>query len=139
MSDDPLLRFLPAFGSLLARLRSERNWTVDQLALAIELSSAEVKSMERAANTGQLSRNSFASRVCLARNQSSCLSTSFQYGAAMGLTRSTSRERQTSQDCTAWVTTMTLEISENTQRHTIQLAMRHTRQGSSTRLDRRSH
>jgi transcriptional regulator with XRE-family HTH domain len=47
MSDDPLLRFLPAFGSLLSRLRYERNWTVDQLALAIELSSAEVKSMER--------------------------------------------------------------------------------------------
>jgi transcriptional regulator with XRE-family HTH domain len=44
--DDPMSRFLPAFGSLLSRLRFERNWTVEQFAASIQLSCAEVKSIE---------------------------------------------------------------------------------------------
>jgi transcriptional regulator with XRE-family HTH domain len=47
MSADPLLRFLPAFGSLLIQRRVERNWTVEELAVALQSSVAEVKSMER--------------------------------------------------------------------------------------------
>ena len=47
MNDDPLLRLLPAFGTLLIQHRVERNWTVEALAAAIQLSDAEVNSMER--------------------------------------------------------------------------------------------
>ena len=47
MNDDPLQRLLPAFGTLLIQHRVERNWTVEALAAAIQLSDAEAKSMER--------------------------------------------------------------------------------------------
>jgi hypothetical protein len=47
MNVDPLGRLLPAFGALLIRHRVEREWTVEVLASAIQLSVAEVKSMER--------------------------------------------------------------------------------------------
>lgn len=47
MSDDPLLRLLPAFGTLLIQHRVKRNWTVETLAASIQLSDVEVKRMER--------------------------------------------------------------------------------------------
>jgi transcriptional regulator with XRE-family HTH domain len=47
MSADPLLRLLPAFGTLLIQHRVERKWTVEEFAAAIQLPVAEVTSMER--------------------------------------------------------------------------------------------
>ena len=47
MSADPLMRLLPAFGTLLIQRRVERNWTVEALADAIELPFDEVERMER--------------------------------------------------------------------------------------------
>jgi len=47
MSDDPLLRLLPAFGTLLIQRRVERNWTVEALADALHSSVGEVNSMQR--------------------------------------------------------------------------------------------
>ena len=47
MNSDPLLRLLPAFGTLLIQRRVERNWTVEALADAIQSSVCEVSSMQR--------------------------------------------------------------------------------------------
>lgn len=46
MSADPLLRLIPAFGEVLARCRTGRNWTLDSLAGASGLSRTEIRSME---------------------------------------------------------------------------------------------
>ena len=47
MRNDPLLRLLPAFGTLLIQRRVERNWTVETLADALHSSVGEVNSMQR--------------------------------------------------------------------------------------------
>jgi transcriptional regulator with XRE-family HTH domain len=46
MSTDPLMRLVPAFGDILARCRTKRNWTLDALAGASGLSRTEIRSME---------------------------------------------------------------------------------------------
>jgi transcriptional regulator with XRE-family HTH domain len=46
MSADPLLRLAAAFGDVLVRCRTKRNWTLDALAGASGLSRTEIRSME---------------------------------------------------------------------------------------------
>jgi transcriptional regulator with XRE-family HTH domain len=50
MSTDPLLRLLPAFGTVLTQHRVERKWNVEEFAAATRLPVAEVTKMERGEN-----------------------------------------------------------------------------------------